>query len=104
MYAALPLQAKRLFPRIELVTPRSLWSNLTVAPRPTLFHGNDYFKGKVFTFEWGNSHGQYVVIVTEKARDIIIKDIFSREGGEWVVKKMVEAMGCMFCDIHKFIL
>ena len=31
MYAALPLQAKMLFPRLKLVTTRSQWSNLTVA-------------------------------------------------------------------------
>lgn len=36
MYAALPLQGKRLFSCFEPVTPRSQWGNLTIAARPAL--------------------------------------------------------------------
>lgn len=36
MFAALPLHAERLFLYFGLVTPKLQWSNLIIAPRPTL--------------------------------------------------------------------
>lgn len=36
MYAALPPQVERLFPRFESVMPKLQWSNLTIVPRPAL--------------------------------------------------------------------
>lgn len=89
IYATLSSQAKRLFQRVEPMTPRSQWNNLAVAPRPTfilimLYVRKNLSLGKAFFFQrfvgiWGVTGHTWVEFLIERM-NLALVGLLQRQG------------------------